>query len=63
MKSFIEYIQEEGEGVVAQGTTTQSVAGLTGEPPVFSKRKYGVLNKKILKRKTPGAMNDTGSSN
>lgn len=63
MKSFLQYIQEEGEGVVAQGTTTQSVAGLTGEPPVFVKRKSGVLNKKILRRKTPGVMNDTGSTN
>jgi hypothetical protein len=61
MKSFIEYIQEEGEGVVAQGTTTQSVAGLTGEPPVFPKRKRPVTN--VARRKIPGVMDDTGSSN
>lgn len=62
MKTFIQYIGEEGESVVAQGTTTQSVAGLTGEPPVFPK-KAGVLKKKIFKRKAPGVMNDSGSTN
>lgn len=61
MKSFIQYMQEEGEGVVAQGTTTQSVAGLTGEPPVFPKRKRPVIG--LARRKVPGVMNDSGSTN